>query len=77
MSENSTPGPWKVYDWNNHLQIEAPGRLLIATVSRISQEKANAARIVACVNACVGIPTARLEAGVIADLLADAEMGPA
>lgn len=30
---------------------------------------ANAARIVACVNACRGIPTAALEAGAVADLL--------
>jgi hypothetical protein len=32
--------------------------------------RANARRIVACVNACTGIPTEALEGGVVADLLA-------
>jgi hypothetical protein len=35
----------------------------------IAEGRANAARIVACVNACRGIPTEALEAGVIQDLI--------
>ena len=33
--------------------------------------EANARRIVACINACAGIPTEALEAGVVADLIRD------
>lgn len=35
---------------------------------RFAEEKVNADRIVAAVNACAGIPTTALEAGVIAEL---------
>lgn len=39
----------------------------------IAQREANARRIVACVNACAGIPTEALESGAIASLMAAAK----
>jgi len=45
-----------------------------ASTSATHEESlANAARIVACVNACAGIPTAQLQVGSVAELVAAAD----
>lgn len=68
MSEKHTQGPWRY--------VHAPGYCgeLIAqdgtTIAEfvVEPSSANARRIVACVNACDGIPTAWIEGGA-ADIL--------
>jgi len=69
MSENKhTPEPWICRD-NQHYNIGTSEGYAIADMafeySSLGQEelKANARRIVACVNACAGIPTDQLESG--------------
>ena len=70
MSEH-TKEPWHLKDWrivNDYLHH--PIRVIcdIATnkASRTEENQANAARIVACVNALAGIPTDKLAAHVAA-----------
>lgn len=71
MSENRyAPEPWRtdsecgfpqdIHDSNNEL---------VAICTEVNFASENSRRIVACVNACAGIPTSRLEAGA-ADILA-------
>lgn len=59
---NHTPEPWSknaisptVYDGNGIAILRCEGRTLIA------ENEANARRIVACVNACAGVSTEKLE----------------
>lgn len=66
MSEH-TKEPWSINEWlqpDSSIAIGAIGTPLIARViSRdvsINEQKANASRIIACVNACAGIPTGML-----------------
>lgn len=63
-----TKEPWSINDWpqpDTSIAIGAVGTPLIARVIlrdvSINGQKANAARIVACVNACAGIATEELE----------------
>lgn len=59
-----TPEPWQ---WEGEIErITGPNNGTIADVTTV----ANAERIVACVNACAGIPTASLETGTPLRLLA-------
>lgn len=77
MNAKHTPGPWFISRPYQTLYIEsriAGG--MIQEVASIgpnangwSESEANARRIVACVNACDGIPTEVLEAGRVADQL--------
>lgn len=67
-----TAGPWFAqYDDNGFYEIasEVVSLRLAFTYGEGETDEANARRIVACVNACEGVPTARLEAGA-ADVLA-------
>ena len=69
MSDH-TPEPWQAYEGNGGWCIEAGSKLVyIARVfaginsSRFNdEEKANARRVVACVDACAGYDTVALEA---------------
>lgn len=76
-----TPEPWTIkralapvdgaYDWAIGAEIDDAGPYCIGeVVGRAAEDvwlpsKANAARIVACVNACAGVPTAALENGAV------------
>ena len=69
---NHTPEPWshrgnQIEIWREHPETGTPQPQLIARVTE-RLDTGNAARIVAAVNACAGIPTAALEAGVIAEM---------
>jgi hypothetical protein len=73
-----TPEPWKTDAYLIVAEVPSgrPGGEVIVqctpTVSRVrslEQDKANARRIVAAVNACVGISTEALEDGVIEELV--------
>ncbi len=62
-----TPGPWS----RNGNRIHGESGSLVATIAyfrEASIEIGNARRIVACVNACEGISTEALEAGVVKEL---------
>jgi len=64
MSDEWTKEPWR-FDGKNSLTTFNGDQLLLVGVSLdmsrdTTEAKANAARIVACVNACSGIPTAQL-----------------
>lgn len=65
MSEQHTPEPW-VESWENgglRVMKETPeGSYTIADVELHDEGRANARRIVACVNACVNFDTKTLEA---------------
>ena len=68
MSKQHTKEPWGINDWpqpDNSIGIGAVGTPLIARVIlrdvSINAQKANARRIVACVNACAGLSTEELE----------------
>jgi len=53
-----TPEPWEIEELQglHEYSIVKPGKWIVATTEgRESRDKANAARIVACVNACAGI----------------------
>lgn len=76
MSENKhTPEPWAIdpddrpnMHWNNHIVSEANPNIAICFMAHDGTEQnergeANARRVVACVNACAGIPTEALESG--------------
>lgn len=60
MSENKhTPGPWHIGDVDTFgAEIECSENALVAK----AEEEYDARRIVACFNACAGIPTDMLEA---------------
>jgi hypothetical protein len=66
-----TPGPWAVTKGRPR-KVTANGVLICNAVFKGYNEEAeaNARRIVACVNACNGVPTASLENGVVLDLIA-------
>lgn len=74
--DKHTSEPWSQRD--QYVRAPAKGKLTphIAqiccgnTARPTEQELANARRIVACVNACAGIPTEALETGVISDAAA-------
>lgn len=68
MSQQHTPEPWGINEWpqpDASIAIGAIGTPLIARVIlrdvSINEQKANARRIVACVNACAQITTDELE----------------
>lgn len=83
MSSEHTPGEWTAerIDYSKGLDVSfevTSGRRVIAgTYMReikreaylIAEDEANARRIVACVNACEGIPTEALESGAVRELL--------
>lgn len=66
IDEDYTKEPWEVY---GHMIFNSEGRVLGKLDSLIVKEgegidpirHANARRVVACINACVGIPTEKLE----------------
>lgn len=60
MSDLHTAGPWEVTD-GRFIRQSATPRHVIARVSKSDAMGANARRIVACINACEGIPTEALE----------------
>ena len=62
---NHTPGQWKCEGY----VVYFPGLIGGFSLQHCPDAEATARRIVACVNACAGIPTERLEAGA-ADVLA-------
>lgn len=64
MSSEHTPGPWRVVSWpvNKLVEYAIRGAEPVATMARYNGAEANARRIVACVNACEGLPTETLEA---------------
>lgn len=85
MSEQHTSEPWRVgnpngegWESDNELIKEADPqheghRLVLGRMNCNFSElgKANARRIVACVNACAGIPTENLEAARMNDAFAE------
>lgn len=89
MAAKHTPGPWKILpeeDGVPYIRIRGAvigSRWRIANVlfpdydgapdSEIQETRENARRIVACLNACRGIPTDKLEQMSIFDLIAEAE----
>lgn len=68
-----TPEPWQAIGSRADRAIISDGRSIARVWGAIQpddrpphdQADANAARIVACVNACAGIPTEELEAGCV------------
>ncbi len=71
MSDKHTPEPW---EWGD-VEIDCPtddfyseaikaGPAEVPSLSNPERAEADARRIVACVNACAGIPTEDLEASV-------------
>lgn len=83
QGQKHTPEPWQYHlgrgaDPRFHVQTQ--GGYQIASTPPLhrdtrshdenTQREANARRIVVCVNACAGIPTEALEAGVVGELLA-------
>jgi len=68
-----TPEPWGVANAHNELRaiINETNRsgVVHLGMEKGLEDRANAARIVACVNACAGIPTEQLEAGSVAEAI--------
>ena len=72
-----TPEPWQVIPWPSAgatslgvaTKGTADGLIAMMSVSHKLRE-VNARRIVACVNACVGLPTDVLEANTVKELMA-------
>jgi sigma54-dependent transcription regulator len=69
MSDQHTKEPWSINEWpqqDTSIGIGAVGTPIIARVAlrdvSINEQRANAHRIIACVNACAGIPTVALVA---------------
>lgn len=71
-----TPGRWDL-ELTTRMQLERPyrvrgqptdGAIIRPTVATVNVE-ADARRIVACVNACEGLPTETLERGALSNLL--------
>ena len=62
---SGTPAPWQVGNYNPTVVYDAnpDGPISVATCSGLSpsEARANARRIVACVNACAGLSTKALE----------------
>ena len=56
-----TPEPWYLHE-GGRMDVMAQGWGTVATIlaPHLEASQANAARIVACVNACAGIPTEQL-----------------
>ena len=75
MSAKWTPEPWHIENlWH---VLSEDGRLIagcgghdsnIPGDNTFQDNQTNARRIVACVNACAGIPTEALEAGVVGEM---------
>jgi hypothetical protein len=67
MDQKHTKEPWSVGDNNGFTCVyaETDGEVCSGFYGSTS----NAARIVACVNACANIPTEALEAGVIGEMV--------
>jgi hypothetical protein len=73
-----TPEPWEwaIEDGFRTVRVDGYGTITVvkggAGLTCINAEMgdANAARIVACVNACAGISNEALESGVVAELVA-------
>lgn len=74
-----TPEPWAVdpderaeMEWNNHILGATGERICFmahdGTPTNAAGE-ANAARIVACINALAGIPTDKLRPGIVKELI--------
>lgn len=60
-----TPEPWTFSIGDSHLYLRGDNGNIVARSLELSDngaQKANFRRIVACVNACAGLPTATLEA---------------
>lgn len=76
MKAKHTPGPW-IYIGNGDIVARSEkycgGEKDIASVflTRNDEDEANARRIVACVNACEGLPTNWLEKNKIQDRWTD------
>lgn len=70
MAEH-TKGPWRV--GSSGRTVSAGFGQRVATITDRDEAGTNARRICAAVNACEGIPSAALEAGVVKDLLAACE----
>ena len=64
---NHSKEPWEVDDIGGLIGIRNKTNCAIATtgVNSLPQNQIDAERIVACVNACTGITTEALEAGVV------------
>ncbi len=65
-----TPEPWKHNGkWRIVADLCGPQQMVIDTgcnkATRTERNRANARRIVACVNACEGVSTQRLEGGLL------------
>jgi len=66
-----TPEPWEVWTSNSHIRISSCGRdgdVCCATIASdgmavLSISIADAERIVACINACAGLPQDALDGG--------------
>ena len=62
-ADNHTPEPWRVApgaDYQSGLTVDAGARGYVCDTGLGDEPLANARRIVACVNACAGIPTEKL-----------------
>jgi hypothetical protein len=72
-----TKGPWKVFSTTNGLHVLGIGDKDAGGITDANgglwrsdpERKANASRIVACVNACEGLDNSALNAGVIQKLI--------
>jgi hypothetical protein len=82
MSETKhSPEPWTdLADGidgpaNSHPVVDVDTHSLVARAygDEVDEAEANARRIVACVNACAGIPTAALESGALAEAIRAAQ----
>ena len=60
MKDKHTPEPWEVTD-KRFIRQSSGRRHVVARVVGSEEMEANARRIVACINACAGIPTEGLE----------------
>ena len=65
MAQEHTQGRLKVVD--GELRAVCPDTELIARIHELVEPKANARRLAACWNACLGLSTEELEADIVAD----------
>lgn len=79
MNPNHTAGPWSINDWphaRSEISIGAAGTPRVAIIPlrdvSINEQKANARRIVACVNFCGNVETEKLEMASLASTISDA-----
>lgn len=68
-----TPEPWAIYKGDALVIVDEKGSSLGEMVPgdpyiKHAEAVANAARIVACINACAGIPTDKLRPGIVKEL---------